>query len=121
MASREASPVEPSPTGSVSGSESGRLLAIAELNNLEGNDQCADCGYPKPTWVSETFGVFVCTKCSGVHRQIVHDPTSVISLTTGALPLSTINNMKQKSNASINREFEAKMGSRKKPTHDSSL
>jgi len=34
------------------------------------NNECADCKNKSPTWVSLDFGVFVCIRCSGVHRQL---------------------------------------------------
>ena len=48
-------------------------LAAARLNKLvllQGNDECADCRAPEPTWASVAQGVFVCTQCAGVHRSL---------------------------------------------------
>jgi len=41
-----------------------------QLSIKQGNGECADCSNKSPTWVSLDFGVFVCIRCSGVHRQI---------------------------------------------------
>ena len=48
-------------------------LAAARLRKLvllQGNDECADCRAPEPTWASVGQGVFVCTQCAGVHRSL---------------------------------------------------
>jgi len=34
------------------------------------NKVCADCPNKSPTWASIDFGVFLCLRCAGVHRQL---------------------------------------------------
>lgn len=34
------------------------------------NSFCADCDAEHPTWASLTWGVLICTSCSGVHRSL---------------------------------------------------
>src|ERR1700733_6763549 len=42
---------------------------IKALLKLEGNKICADCKRNKhPRWASWNLGVFVCIRCSGIHR-----------------------------------------------------
>ncbi|KAK3228861.1 hypothetical protein Dsin_000742 [Dipteronia sinensis] len=43
---------------------------LEKLLHQCGNDICADCGSPDPKWVSLSLGVFICIKCSGVHRSL---------------------------------------------------
>lgn len=44
---------------------------LQELLKLPNNNHCADCGAPEPNWASCKLGVFVCLRCSGVHRNLV--------------------------------------------------
>lgn len=45
-----------------------------------GNRFCADCGTPDPKWVSLSLGVFICIKCSGVHRSLGAHISKVFSV-----------------------------------------
>ncbi|XP_042403800.1 ADP-ribosylation factor GTPase-activating protein AGD12-like isoform X2 [Zingiber officinale] len=45
------------------------------------NRICADCSAPDPKWVSANIGVFLCLKCSEVHRSLGVDTSKVLSLT----------------------------------------
>lgn len=42
---------------------------IKKLSKLEGNKTCADCPEKVPGYVDLTHNVFICTKCSGIHRE----------------------------------------------------
>ena len=39
---------------------------------LPGNDQCVDCRGPDVEWASVTYGVLLCTECSGIHRYVYY-------------------------------------------------
>lgn len=42
----------------------------AMLLNIEGNNQCIDCGANNPQWAAVTYGALLCLQCSGLHRSL---------------------------------------------------
>ena len=65
---------------STSGLVSGSRLLRDELTRLPGNEICADCNVPHPSWVSTNLGIFLCIECSGVHRSLGCQVSRVRSL-----------------------------------------
>ncbi|KAJ6387923.1 hypothetical protein OIU77_026479 [Salix suchowensis] len=59
---------------------SGPQKRLEQLLSQSGNKICADCGFPDPKWVSISFGVFICIKCSGIHRSLGVHLTKVLSI-----------------------------------------
>jgi hypothetical protein len=49
------------------------------------NTACADCGAPDPTWCCINWGVCICIRCSGVHREMTTSVSKVRSLTLDRL------------------------------------
>ncbi|MQL95126.1 hypothetical protein Taro_027794 [Colocasia esculenta] len=54
---------------------------LKELLHRSDNHFCADCGAPDPKWASANIGVFICLKCSGVHRSLGTHISKVLSVT----------------------------------------
>ena len=45
---------------------------IETIRKKGGNKQCFDCDEMGTTFLVVNLGVFVCTSCSGLHREIHH-------------------------------------------------
>ncbi|XP_039024386.1 arf-GAP domain and FG repeat-containing protein 2-like [Hibiscus syriacus] len=50
---------------------------IRSLIKLPGNKRCINCNLLGPQYVCTTFSTFVCTTCSGIHREFTHRVKSV--------------------------------------------
>ena len=51
------------------------------LKSLEGNSQCVDCGDNDPQWATVSYGALLCLQCSGQHRSLGVQTSSVRSVT----------------------------------------
>ncbi|KAJ1920431.1 ADP-ribosylation factor GTPase-activating protein [Tieghemiomyces parasiticus] len=45
----------------------GRLQALLREPS---NSTCADCDESGPRWASVNLGIFICLRCSGIHRSL---------------------------------------------------
>ncbi|XP_057453705.1 probable ADP-ribosylation factor GTPase-activating protein AGD11 isoform X2 [Lotus japonicus] len=96
---------------------------LSNLMNQSGNKFCADCGTPEPKWVSSSLGVFICIKCSGIHRSLGVHITKVVSLKLDEWTDEQVDALeKLGGNTSLNRKYEACLPSNmKKPKPHSSI
>ncbi|GAA0187035.1 GTPase-activating protein [Lithospermum erythrorhizon] len=83
-------------------------VRLVKLLSEGGNDICADCGSPDPKWVSFNLGVFICIKCSGVHRSLGVHISKVLSVNLDDWTSEQVDIlMELGGNRVVNMKFEA--------------
>eukprot|EP00347_Sterkiella_histriomuscorum_P008634 403344346 len=84
------------------------------------NKTCADCDMKNPKWASTSFGIFICLRCSGMHRQLQVHITKVKSVTLDKWQPEVVEMYKHLNNSIANSYWEAKLpGSHAKLNIDS--
>jgi len=63
-----------------------QIVILEKLLKRADNKTCAECPSRIPRWASITFGVFMCIRCSGVHRQLGTHITKVKSVNLDKWP-----------------------------------
>jgi stromal membrane-associated protein len=85
------------------------LVILEKLLKKEENKFCADCRRKSPCWASTTFGVFVCIKCSGFHRELGTHITKVRSVNLDKWIPEHIKLYCQLTNDLVNAYFEHRL------------
>ena len=83
---------------------------LKALLKLEGNKVCADCKRNKhPRWASWNLGVFVCIRCSGIHRGMGTHISRVKSVELDAWKDEQMQSILKWGNTRANKYWEAKL------------
>ncbi|KAK3332029.1 hypothetical protein B0T19DRAFT_380683 [Cercophora scortea] len=83
---------------------------IKSLLKLEANKICADCKRNKhPRWASWNLGVFVCIRCSGIHRGMGTHISRVKSVDLDSWTDEQLQSILNWGNARANKYWEAKL------------
>jgi stromal membrane-associated protein len=83
---------------------------IKALLKLEGNKICADCKRNKhPRWASWNLGVFVCIRCSGIHRGMGTHISRVKSVDLDSWTDEQLQSVLRWGNSRANKYWEAKL------------
>ncbi|KAH8170996.1 hypothetical protein LIA77_09777 [Sarocladium implicatum] len=83
---------------------------IKSLLKLEPNKVCADCKRNKhPRWASWNLGVFVCIRCSGIHRGMGTHISRVKSVDLDSWTDEQMKSILSWGNARANKYWEAKL------------
>ncbi|KAI0133547.1 hypothetical protein BJ170DRAFT_590569 [Xylariales sp. AK1849] len=83
---------------------------IKSLLKLDANKICADCKKNKhPRWASWNLGVFVCIRCSGIHRGMGTHISRVKSVDLDSWTDEQLQSILSWGNARANKYWEAKL------------
>jgi hypothetical protein len=83
--------------------------ALLNMLKQPENRECADCRTRNPTWASTNLGIFVCIRCSGLHRQVGTHVTKVKSCTMDIWEPEQIAFMAKMGNGRAKRLWEAQL------------
>ncbi|OHS93268.1 hypothetical protein TRFO_40424 [Tritrichomonas foetus] len=81
------------------------MKIIRGLMNNPANKKCADCGEPVAANVDVTHGIFVCTSCSGIHREF---GDRIKSVSMASFTQDEINLLQSQNNDDFNAQWLAK-------------
>ncbi|KAK2809369.1 hypothetical protein FQN50_003828 [Emmonsiellopsis sp. PD_5] len=85
-------------------------LVIKNLLKLECNKTCADCKRNKhPRWASWNLGIFICIRCSGIHRGMGTHISRVKSVDLDSWTDEQLQSVLKWGNARANKYWEAKL------------
>ena len=80
---------------------------LSKLLKIEFNKYCADCGIKGPRWASVNLGIFICIKCSGIHRNLGVHISKVKSVSLDKWTRADVKRMEEVGNAIAREKWEA--------------
>ncbi|KAI1332776.1 hypothetical protein F5Y16DRAFT_125377 [Xylariaceae sp. FL0255] len=75
------------------------------VQNVPGNNLCADCGARNPSWASWNLGIFLCMRCAAIHRKMGTHISKVKSLSMDSWSVEQVESMKQTGNILSNKKY----------------
>lgn len=95
---------------------------LSSFVNSSGNKYCAECNARQPRWASTNLGVFICLRCSGIHRSLGVHISKIKSVNLDTWSLAQIQSIIELGgNVQLNKLYEWNIPSNRcKPTEDSS-
>ncbi|KAH9819982.1 hypothetical protein DFH28DRAFT_886077 [Melampsora americana] len=84
---------------------------LNELSRLGGNEKCGECGKKPARWASFSIGIFLCIRCSGLHRGLGTHLSKVRSLDLDDWSDEQIKNMELVGNEKAKLIWEARLPS----------
>jgi Putative GTPase activating protein for Arf len=79
---------------------------LALLKSIEGNHRCVDCGEHDPQWAAVRYGGLLCLQCSGQHRSLGVQVSSVRSISMDEWSLEEVLSMLEGGNSQLSGFFE---------------
>ncbi|KAI0198413.1 putative GTPase activating protein for Arf-domain-containing protein [Astrocystis sublimbata] len=90
---------------------------IKSLLKLEPNKVCADCKRNKhPRWASWNLGIFICIRCSGIHRGMGTHISRVKSVDLDSWTDEQLQSVLNWGNARANKYWESKLAANHAPS-----
>lgn len=83
------------------------LKTLEDLLKLPENRDCADCGTKAPRWSSTNLGIFVCIRCSGIHRAMGTHISKVKSVSLDKWTPEQVEFMQKMGNGKAKEIYEA--------------
>lgn len=75
------------------------------VHELAGNDSCVDCGAANPEWAAISYGALLCIECSGRHRQLGVQVSTVRSISMDSWSHSAVLAMLEGGNQQLSTFF----------------
>jgi hypothetical protein len=76
------------------------------LTSMKGNHRCVDCGEQNPQWAACRYGVLLCLRCSGHHRSLGVQISSVRSISMDEWSVTEVVSMLEGGNSQLAAFFD---------------